>query len=250
MKLIEYLKPIPASSRRQRVLATMYFLAETEGRRSVSVADIRTALVSARAPGAKTLNISAVLGNAGSYVHAETASAGAKAWELTESGRRYVEGFAPIESADESVKTAVKEATALRAKVAAIGDAEARAFAQEALDCLEIGAHRAAIVFMWVAAVHELQERIWATGNVSAIVAAAQSHNPRAKVVKKRDDLSEYNEELLLQVAQDLGVIDKNQKTELAKALQLRNGSGHPNKLRPGEHKAKAHFEDIITMLF
>ncbi|CAN5372875.1 hypothetical protein BH11ACT4_BH11ACT4_05130 [soil metagenome] len=66
----------------------------------------------------------------------------------------------------------------------------------------------------------------------------------------KRDDLVEYNEALLLQVAQDLSVIDKNMKTELTKALDLRNGSGHPNRLRPGEYKAKAHIEDIITMLF
>lgn len=138
----------------------------------------------------------------------------------------------------------------LRDRIAAIKDVEARAFASEAVDCLQIGAHRAAIVFMWVAAVHELQERLWRGSDGKGITTAAQSHNPKAKVCKKRDDLSEYNEELLLQIAHDLGVIDKNEKSELIKALGLRNSSGHPNKLRPGEHRAKAHIEDIITMLF
>jgi hypothetical protein len=144
----------------------------------------------------------------------------------------------------------LSDAVILRAQVAGINDSEARTFASEAVDCLEIGAHRAAIVFMWVAAVYEIQERIWAASSPATITAAAQSHNPKARQCKKRDDLSEYNEALLLQIAQDLGILDKNQHTELKKALDLRNGAGHPNKLRPGEHKAKAHIEEIITMLF
>ena len=102
-------------------------------------------------------------------------------------------------------------------RVAAIRDVEAQAFASEAVDCLAIGAHRAAIVFMWVAAVHELQERIWNASDPKSITLAAQTHNPKAKICRKRDDLSEYNEELLLQVSQDLGVIN-NQKAELGKA--------------------------------
>jgi hypothetical protein len=103
---------------------------------------------------------------------------------------------------------------------------------------------------MWVAAVHEVQERIWAASNPVDITAAAVKHNPKAKVAKKRDDLVEYNEALLLQVAHTIGVLDKNEKSELVKCLDLRNACGHPNKYQPGVHKAKAHIEDIVTILF
>lgn len=249
MRLVEYLAPLKNASQQSRILAVMYFVEGTTGKSAFTISDIRNALSDARTSGLKSWNIGARLATAGSHVHA-TGSAGARTWELTDSGRIAVQAYAPPLPTDAPRVAKQNEVSALRAKVATIKDAEAQAFAAEAVACLEVGAHRAAIVFMWVAAVHEIQERIWATANPTAITGAAQSHNPKAKVCKKRDDLSEYNEALLLQVAQDLGVLDKNQHTELKKALDLRNGAGHPNKLRPGEHKAKAHIEEIITMLF
>jgi len=250
MKLIEYLAPISASAQRARILATMYYLEVIAQQESFTTTEIRAALAEARTPNIKNWNIAATLAKAGANVHSSDGSKAGKKWELTDTGRGWVKSFAPIEISPALEHKRKSEAGALRAHVSKIKDDEARAFASEAVDCLEIGAHRAAIVFMWVAAVHEIQERIWSASSPASITTAAQSHNPKAKVCKKRDDLSEYNEDLLLQIAQDVGVLDKNQKAELVKALGLRNGSGHPNKLRPGEHRAKAHIEDIITMLF
>ncbi|MCI2958390.1 hypothetical protein MN032_11865 [Agromyces atrinae] len=249
MKLVEYLAPLSRGNQQSRILATMYFLEATTGTSKFTTGAIRDALAEARTANLKQWNLSARLGSAGHYVHAEGTGVG-RTWELTSTGRSAVAAFAPPLPAESPSVAKQSEAAALRTQVAAISDVEARAFASEAVDCLDVGAHRAAIVFMWVAAVHEIQERVWATSTPAAITAAAQSHNPKAKQAKKRDDLSEYNEALLLQVAQDLGVLDKNQHTELKKALDLRNGAGHPNKLRPGEHKAKAHIEEIIQMLF
>ncbi|MCS5498861.1 hypothetical protein NY547_16540 [Cnuibacter physcomitrellae] len=249
MKLVEYLAPLKNASQQARILATMYFLEATAGRRQLTTGDVRKALSDARVTNLKSWNLTARLQQAGQFVHAEGSGA-TRTWELTESGRAAVAAFAPpLPPVSRGIERQ-NEAAALRARVAKITDAETRAFASEAVDCLEIGAHRAAIVFMWVAAVHEIQERVWAASTPSAITAAVQSHNPRAKMCKKRDDLSEYNEELLMQLAHDLGVIDKNEKAELLKALGLRNSSGHPNKLRPGEYRARAHIEDIISMLF
>lgn len=249
MKLIEYLHPLQNESQQRKILAVMRFMQVVEGRRALTAAEIRQALVSAREAGARNWNVSARLAAAGASVHA-SGSAASRQWELTETGRAVVDGFAPSVVASGTPIEAASDVALLRDQMTAIPDVEARAFAIEAVDCLEIGAHRAAIVFMWVAAVHEVQERIWAASTPVAITAAAQSHNPKAKTCKKRDDLSEFNEDLLLQVAHDVGVLDKNQKTELKKALDLRNGCGHPNKLRPGVHRAKAHIEDIVTMLF
>ncbi len=249
MKLIEYLAPLRAASQQARVLACMYFVERTEGKTSFTTADIRAALADARTPNVKNWNLAARLSASGHFVHANGSGAD-RTWELTDTGRSEVEARTPPLPASAPAVAKQNESAALRARVAAISDAEGRAFASEAVDCLDVGAHRAAIVFMWVAAVHEVQERLWKASDGKSITVAAQSHNPRAKICKKRDDLSEYNEELLLQVAHDLGVIDKNEKSELVKALGLRNSSGHPNKLRPGEYRAKAHIEDLITMLF
>ncbi len=249
MKLVEYLAPLKDASQQSRILAAMYFIEATEGKASFSTAEIRSALSATRASGLKTWNIPARLAAAGHYVDADGPTT-ARVWELTDTGRTAIAAFAPPLPVSSPAVVKQSEVAALRVKVSSIRDAEARAFASEAVDCLEIGAHRAAIVFMWVAAIHEIQERLWNASDPKSVTTAAQSHNARAKVCKKRDDLSEYNEELLLQVAHDVGVIDKNEKAELIKALGLRNGSGHPNKLRPGEHRAKAHIEDLITMLF
>ncbi|WP_404435494.1 hypothetical protein LG322_10075 [Microbacterium aerolatum] len=249
MKIVEYLAPLRTASQQAQVLASMYFIEKTEGKTTFTTADIRAALAEARTPNVKNWNVAARLSASGHLVHANGAGAH-RTWELTDTGRVEIEAWAPSLSISAPAVAKRSEASALRARVAAITDTEARAFASEAVDCLDVGAHRAAIVFMWVAAVHEVQERLWNTSDGKSITTAAQSHNPKAKVCKKRDDLSEYNEELLLQVAHDLGIIDKNEKSELIKALGLRNSSGHPNKLRPGEHRAKAHIEDLITMLF
>lgn len=249
MKLVEYLAPLRNATQQARILSVMYFLEATMGRRQFTTAELRAALAETRTPNLKSWNFAARLGASGHVVHAE-GNGVSRTWELTDSGRKTVEAFAPPLPITVPALAKESEAVALRAQVAGIKDVEARAFASEAVDCLQIGAHRAAIVFMWVAAVHEIQERVWAASNPAAITTAAESHNARVKACKKRDDLSEYNEDLLLQVAHDLGVLDKNQKAELIKALGLRNGSGHPNKLRPGEYRAKAHIEDIITMLF
>jgi hypothetical protein len=249
MKLVEFLRPLGKASQQTRILAAMYFLQSTTDRTSFTASEIREALRDARTQNVRNWNITARLGSAGHLVHADGAGAG-RTWELTASGVEHVESLDLPGLVDRVSVAQQSDAAALRAMVAQIADPEARAFASEAVDCLEVGAYRAAIVFMWVAAVHQIQERVWAASTAGAITAAAQKQNPKAKLCKKRDDLVEYNEALLLQIAQDVGVIDKNEKAELVKALGLRNSSGHPNKLRPGEHRAKAHIEDIVTMLF
>lgn len=145
---------------------------------------------------------------------------------------------------------ALVNATAtLEAEAAIIVDEQARRFVEEAILCLRADARRAAVVLMWVVAIYLIQERVWGHGS-AAINAVATKHNPKAKTVSKRDDLSELNEALLLQVAQDLGEIDKNEKRMLDQCLTLRNSCGHPNKYWPGASKVQSHIEDIVSILF
>ncbi|ADG79803.1 putative protein OS=Tsukamurella paurometabola (strain ATCC 8368 / DSM / CCUG 35730 /CIP 100753 / JCM 10117 / KCTC 9821 / NBRC 16120 / NCIMB 702349/ NCTC 13040) OX=521096 GN=Tpau_3216 PE=4 SV=1 [Tsukamurella paurometabola] len=253
MTLTEFLSAISKESRVKRVLATTFYLDAALGDTPVNSATVKDAIVNARVPGAKTWNVPAAFTNAGAYVElAGLDENGRKLWRLTPSGYDHVASFADLTwvGATQSSSRRNADIEQIRSVVSCISDENAKEYANEAVDCLEAEAHRAAIVFMWVAAVHEIQERVFASSTPAEITAAAQKHNPKAKTIKKRDDLVEYNEELLLQIGQDLGVLDKNEKQILAGCLTLRNSSGHPNKYRPGEHKAKAHIEDIVGILF
>ena len=216
MSLSEFLASLAQHSQRKRVLAVLYYLEVVKGRDAVSSTEIRETLVSGRAKGAKSWNIPAVLGRAVPNVETTATDAqGRHLWQLTASGRSHVATYIDTSRlAQEGAKLQrTTEFDAIREVVAKISNADAQEYASEALDCLSVDADRAAIVFMWVAATHELQERCWAKANPATISTAAQRHNSRAKTLKKRDDLSEYNEALLLQVAHDIGVLDKNEKS-------------------------------------
>jgi hypothetical protein len=47
-----------------------------------------------------------------------------------------------------------------------------------------------------------------------------------------------------------IGVIGKNVKDELAKALKLRNGCGHPNSLKVGPNMVANHLETLLLNVF
>jgi hypothetical protein len=47
-----------------------------------------------------------------------------------------------------------------------------------------------------------------------------------------------------------IGVIGKNVKDELAKALKLRNGCGHPNSLKIGPNMVTSHLETLLLNVF
>ncbi|MBT2264631.1 MULTISPECIES: hypothetical protein [Rhodococcus] len=253
MTLTELLSSIGKESQVKRLLATLFFLEVVESSYPVSSATAKNAILSARVPGAKNWNVPTLFTKAAANVEYKgDDDNGRKLWQLTSSGRKLVTSFVDTSqlqtaSAKHREKSDVEQ---IRATIEGIQNSDAKEYAGEAVDCLSVGCRRAAIVFMWVAATHEIQDRVWNSSTPQNITAAAQKHNPKAKGAKKRDDLVEYNEALLLQVAQDLGVIDKNEKSELSKCLDLRNACGHPNKYRPGEHKTKAHIEDIVTILF
>ncbi|SHV60439.1 Uncharacterised protein [Mycobacteroides abscessus subsp. abscessus] len=247
MTLVEFLDAIKRGSRRIQVLAVLYWHEQYRERDSLSASEIRTALVQARIQNAKNVNVAQVLSTSGPAVNSEANNEkGHKLWQLTETGRREVRSSLGLPDEQPEIAHSVGDLQKLAAK---LSDAGIRDYVNEAVLCLSVGALRAAIVFMWVAAVRDVQNRVWSCG-APAINAAAQKHNPKAKVVKKRDDLSEIKEVELLQIAQDLGELDKSQKQILDHCLTTRNQCGHPNKYNPGVAKAKAHVEDITSILF
>lgn len=67
---------------------------------------------------------------------------------------------------------------------------------------------------------------------------------------RELDHFAYIKDDITLQAAQDLGVLDKNEKDTLKEALGLRNRSGHPGKYRPGSKKVSSFIEDVVSILF
>ena len=96
---------------------------------------------------------------------------------------------------------------------------------------------------------HYRQERLVAKGG-QAVATALLKHDSKARPIKTVDDFTFSKEVHQLQVAQDLGLLDKAEKTTLGEALDLRNRCGHPNKYSPGVKKVSSFIEDVISIVF
>jgi hypothetical protein len=82
------------------------------------------------------------------------------------------------------------------------------------------------------------------------VFAAIQKHDPKARSFSGIDDFAYIKENVQLLAAQTLGMFDKNQRSVLQDALDLRNKCAHPGKYSPGEKKVSAFVEDIVKVVF
>jgi hypothetical protein len=103
-------------------------------------------------------------------------------------------------------------------------------------------------VFIWAAA-REIQTKMMAKGS-TAVTAAVQKHDPKARTINKIDDFAYVKEAVQLLAAMGLGLLDKREKDTLEESLDLRNRCGHPSKYTPGVKKVSAFVEDVTSILF
>jgi hypothetical protein len=136
----------------------------------------------------------------------------------------------------------------LQALAAKIKDPVVQDYIDEAIKCLSVGALRAAIVFLWAAAVRTLQEEAMTKGE-SAVTAAIQRQDPRARAIRKVDDFAYVKESTFLNALPDLGIVDKSEKDTLVDALNLRNRCGRPTRTKPRVNKAKSFIEDVVGIV-
>jgi hypothetical protein len=166
-------------------------------------------------------------------------------WELTDSGRSYLRNLG-IETLSPA---AVKVASDLRQHLDKIGNATTRAFAEEAIKCHEAQLFRSAIVMSWVAAVDVLHREV-VKNHLTAFNAEAKNADSKWKTAVNTDGIGRMNEAAFLDRIVAIGMIGKNQKDELAKALKLRNGCGHPNSLKVGPNTVASHLELLLLNVF
>jgi len=120
---------------------------------------------------------------------------------------------------------------------------------EEALTCLQVGALRACVVFLWTGAIRTIQNEMLVYGSTK-LNAALQKHDPKARAVSTIDHFSYIKDKTSLLAAQELGELDKGEKDTLEENLNLRNRCGHPGKYRPGVKKVSSFIEDVVSIVF
>jgi hypothetical protein len=140
------------------------------------------------------------------------------------------------------------ETNALKRQIQNIENDDEKEFLMEAVRCLENGAFRAGIVYIWNYAIRTIHHRLL-KHSLNSLNAAIKNHYPNAKNINTEDDFAYIKESIVLKAAQDLGEFDKNQKQILEKWLDERNFCGHPGKYKPTPTKAMSCIEDIINIL-
>lgn len=247
MTLVEFLHPLKKVPQRDQVLAFLYYLRRYQNRPHATTADIKDGFKKAKHTRMAKVNHAAVLNQAAPYVESPGAKEnGRLLWSLTDTGEKRVRELLDLPTAEPELEHDVGTLEVLSAR---IDDEQIRTYVQEGVKCLQVGALRASVVFLWTGAVATLREKVWSSG-ARAIDAAVKVHNPRAPDFKKKDDFAYVRDATLLQIAQDLSVIDKTEKQRLAEALDLRNGCGHPTKYSPGVKKVSGFIEDVAGIVF
>lgn len=206
----------------------------------VQLADIRSRAEEAGFKLPKKWNLSDVLGRSGGLAIRVPAG-----WELTETGKIHLRNLGV-----ESVSPAAMQVAAdLRGHLNRVENSATRAFVEEAIKCHEAKLYRAAIVMSWIAAVDVLYREVVAN-HLAAFNAEAQKANSKWKTAVNEDGLARMGEADFLDRLVPIGVIGKNVKEELAKALKLRNGCGHPNSLKTGPNMVASHLEMLLLNVF
>ncbi len=185
-------------------------------------------------------NISTILGRkVGFAIRTESG------WELTTDGKNLVSDLAGHLSS--SPVTIV--ASGLRSHLAHLSDDQTKHFVEEAIACFEMKRLRAAVVLSWVGAVSLLYEYV-IKNKLSEFNTEAVRRFPKWKVAKDYDGLAHMKESNFLEILEGISLIGKSTKQELEGCLRFRNGCGHPNSLKIGEHRAAGHIEALILNVF
>jgi hypothetical protein len=208
-----------------------------------AVKDITAMAFASGFRGVKKLNVSDILRKSNGL--AIRVDAG---WELSTQGLKHVQQIAgPLMNSP-----IPKVASSLRTHLAGLSK-ETAAFVEEAIACFETRQFRAATVLSWVGAVSVLYHHVVAK-ELATFNAAATKHftNPKNpwRIAKTADDLARMKEADFLLLLEKISVIGKNVRQQLDAALTLRNGCGHPNSYKLGEHKVSSHIEDLILNVF
>jgi hypothetical protein len=245
--LVEFVAPLNGGVHRDKVLAVLCHDKWHRGVDGMTADLIASRVRDARVTKAAKINVPDVLAKSGHYVEVGGGRDGKhRVWRITGSGERHVRRLLALPEVDAESQNDVSALVLLAQKV---NNADVRSYIEEAITCLRAGALRAAVVFLWSGAVRTIQDRCLYAG-VPALNGALVRHDPKTRTVTKIEDFAYIKDSATLLAAQDVGVLDKTQKTILGHALDLRNGCGHPSKYTLGAKKVSSFIEDVTGIVF
>jgi hypothetical protein len=241
--ILEFLNPIRTASRKEQVLAVLYYFKHFEDLPYLTVTEIREGLKNARVPQWKKINISDTLATAVPYAY----RAGPRSiWEITATGEEFVHQLPlPFPARTDSLQAT----PTLDALIAQQQDEHVKGYLEEARKCLAVDALRATVVFLWTGAARTLQDAALAKGT-KALNAAMLKHDRKARDVTKIDDFAWVKDKTLLLACGELGLLDKGERNTLEDALNLRNRCGHPTRYKPGMAKVNSFIEDVVGIVW
>jgi hypothetical protein len=246
MTLAEFLAPLWSGPQREKCLAVLYYYLHYRDVPSMTVEQIRDELVRARVPKASKINVADVLNKSGALVDSAGVVGNRRLWQLTLSGEKHIRTELSLPASQPEIE---HDVTTLEALTAKVSDGVVREYVLEAIKCLSVSAFRAAVVFLWTGAIRTLQQEAIGSHQPN-LNAAIAKHDPKARPVNKLEDFAYVRDATALLAFQDLGMLDKGEKTTLAEALDLRNRCGHPTKYVPGVKKASSFIEDVVGIVF
>lgn len=129
-----------------------------------------------------------------------------------------------------------------------VTDARQRAFLQEAIDCYEIGARRAAIIMAWILTMNHLQRYVLYHKLKEFNVALSTNKDRRVKVtsVSRIDDFSEIPEGKFIEFCRAGAIITADVRRILDQKLGTRNSAAHPSGISLSEVKSTDFIIDLV----
>jgi hypothetical protein len=247
MTIVEFLYPVSKGSRSDQCLSALYFAQRYEAKSGgITIEELRALLKKGRIKNAFKLNLADILAKTAPNVDTAGKLGNKFLWALTKTGEAYVRKISGLPEADIEIEN---DTVSLQKLALSITDQHVSNYIFEAIKCLSINALRAAVVFIWAGAGSRIRDIVISKG-LLAVNASVQKYDVNARNIKTVDDLEYLKESTLLLVAQDLSIFDKNEKSELENALNLRNKCGHPGKYQIGPKKASAFIEDVVGIVF
>jgi hypothetical protein len=244
--LVEFIAPVRDKTTRDKCLAILYYSKLHMKNASLTTEGIREALIKARIPKAKKLNVADVMNKGGSHFDSDGFKNDRLLWRITGAGEEYIQRLLNLPNRPPDIE---HDVNTLETLARGIQDPDAREYVEEANKCLKAGALRAGIVFIWAGAIRTIQSKCLSK-NLAALNGSLIRHDSKARTVSGIDDFQYVKDKNVLLVAEDVGVLDKAERSTMSEALDLRNRCGHPNKYRPGIKKASSFIEDVMGIAF
>jgi hypothetical protein len=139
----------------------------------------------------------------------------------------------------------------LEALVFELNDKQEIKYFLEALTCIRSGAIRAGVIFIWTAAILNIQNKILKTATLPEINDELKKLDSKTNQIKSLDGFNSLKDETTLMLSQKIGLFDKFERLELINnCLGLRNKCSHPSEYWPEIQKVKAFTEDVIKIVY